>query len=196
MNIIESDFPRIMTLAKLLLVVLLSGLLTGACNQTSLSNNDLRVILIRHGEKPENGDNLSCQGLNRSLQLPDVLYSRFGIPDEIYVPAPGVGKSTKNSRMLETITPFAVKYNLKINTSFDVNAVSSLVQDLKNRSGTVLIVWEHKELPDIAKGIGINSTLKWKSDDYDSIWIIDVKNGIATISAEQENISPLVNCPF
>ena len=37
----------------------------------------LRVVIIRHGEKPEEGDNLSCAGLNRALALPAVLARVF-----------------------------------------------------------------------------------------------------------------------
>ena len=35
-----------------------------------------KVIIIRHGEKPDEGDNLSCQGFNRAFQLADVLYAK------------------------------------------------------------------------------------------------------------------------
>ena len=33
----------------------------------------LQVVIIRHGEKPTEGDNLSAEGLARALVLPDVL---------------------------------------------------------------------------------------------------------------------------
>jgi hypothetical protein len=42
-------------------------------------DNSLKVVIIRHGEKPETGDNLSCQGENRALQLPAVLYKKYNI---------------------------------------------------------------------------------------------------------------------
>jgi len=155
-----------------------------------------RIILIPHVEKPDNGDNLSCQEFNRSLQLPNVIYARFGISDDIYVPASGVEKATKNSRMLETIKPFAVKYNLKINTSFDVGPVLLLAQELKTSTCAILIVWEHDDLPDIAKDVGISSQLNWKSDNFDTIWNIDIRNGKSSVSAEQENISPSENYSF
>jgi hypothetical protein len=53
-----------------------------------------RIIIIRHGEKPDKGDNLSCKGLNRALQLPDVIYKKFGVPERIYTPTPDIGGST------------------------------------------------------------------------------------------------------
>ncbi|HWY33058.1 MAG TPA: hypothetical protein VNX68_00345, partial [Nitrosopumilaceae archaeon] len=71
------------------------------------------VIIIRHGEKPLKGKNLNCQGLNRSLKLPAVLYSKFGIPGNVYVPSLDNNISTGHARMFQTVIPLAAKYNLK-----------------------------------------------------------------------------------
>ena len=45
------------------------------------------IVFIRHAEKPA-GDlgQLSVQGLNRALALPDVLNAKFGRPDFIFAP--------------------------------------------------------------------------------------------------------------
>lgn len=156
----------------------------------------MRIVLIRHGEKPSEGDNLSCAGLNRALKLPETIKAKYGIPDEIFVPAPGTGKVTKNVRMLQTITPLAVKYNLSINTNYAVDESDKLVDALQKRSGTVLVVWEHKELAAIAQALGINSKLKWAPDDYDSIWLITFKNGKPILIVDQEHIKPSEGCSF
>jgi hypothetical protein len=59
-----------------------------SANASEISpDNSLKVVIIRHGEKPESGDNLSCQRENRALQLPSVLYQKFSKPDYIYVPS-------------------------------------------------------------------------------------------------------------
>src|SRR5690349_3025252 len=97
-----------------LLLILGGSFITSACQKKSL-----KVVIIRHGEKPDNGDNLNCQGLNRATALPKVLYSKFGTANEIYVPAVNTGNKTKSARMFQTITPYAVKYNLDINSSYD-----------------------------------------------------------------------------
>jgi hypothetical protein len=160
-------------------------------------NKPLRIILIRHGEKPDDGDNLSCAGLNRSLKLPAVLKSKFGIPDNIYVPSPGTGKQTKNCRMLQTITPFAVKYNLPINTNYSIDEASELAKKIKNSTGTVLVVWEHNDLVTIAQALGVKRYfLTWRSDDYDSIWIITFNNGVPVLTKDKEEIKPAETCPF
>src|SRR5215213_9356656 len=105
-----------------------------------------KVIIIRHAEKPENGDNLSCKGLNRALELPDLLKKKIGKPDYIFVPAMNTGKNTSMARMYQTIVPFAVKYNLNINTKYVVNDAKGLARDILKRSGTVLLVWEHNHI--------------------------------------------------
>ena len=90
---------------KTALAALIILCLNNSCSaQTGLQ----RVVIIRHAEKPESGDNLSCKGFNRSLQLTTVLYNKFNVPDKIFVSSVGNGKSANQLRMLQTITPFAV----------------------------------------------------------------------------------------
>ena len=153
-----------------------------------------RVIIIRHGEKPDLGDNLSCQGFNRALQLPNVLNKKIGTPDFVFVPSINTGKKTSTARMYQTIVPFAVKYNLTINTKFEVDDYSGLAGDVLKKSGTVLLVWEHKGIDNIAKALGVKETAKWDSEDFDTIWIINFKNGKATLTVDKENITPSPNC--
>lgn len=153
-----------------------------------------RVIIIRHGEKPDQGDNLSCQGLNRALQLPDVLNKKFGTPNYIFVPSINTGKKTSTVRMYQTIVPFAIKYNLNINTKYDVDDTKGLEQDVMKRDGTVLLVWEHKHIDNIIKAFGVMDVSKWPDDDFDSIWIIDFKNGKPVLSKDKEGITPAADC--
>jgi hypothetical protein len=173
------------------------GLATASCGQSkSNKTSDLRVILIRHGEKPDDGDNLSCSGLNRSLKLPAVIKAKFGVPDYIYVPAPGTGKQTKNCRMLQTATPLAVKYNLSINSNYDVNESDKLANSITKNKGTILVVWEHKELASIAEQLGVKVELQWDPADFDSIWVITFKHGTATLTKDTEGIKPSATCPL
>lgn len=157
----------------------------------------LTVIIIRHAEKPDKGDNLSCQGLNRAMQLPAVLVKQFGVPEYVYVPAPSVGKATKSGRMMQTIWPLAVKYNLTLNSKYDVKQTTALAKNILKRSGTVLVVWEHNHIADIAAALGVNiRSLSWTGNDYDSIWKVSVKGSKATLTKTKENLSPAANCNF
>jgi hypothetical protein len=153
-----------------------------------------KVIIIRHGEKPDDGDNLSCKGFNRAMQLPPVLYSKFGLPAAIYVPSLHTGKKTSTARMYQTVIPFAVKYNLTVNSKFDVDDVNGLAGALKQTEGTSLVVWEHKNINDLAKALGVEEKLKWDSDDFDSIWIVSFTASGATIKVDKEGLTPKDAC--
>ena len=158
------------------------------------SNPSIRVIIIRHGEKPDKGDNLSCKGFNRAIQLPDVLQRKFGIPDRIYTPSLNLGSSTGAARMYQTIIPFAVKYNLKINTKYEVKDEKQIADAIRKQTGTVLLVWEHKAITKIVKELGVEGKMDWDDSDFDSIWIVTLQNGIAKLSKDKEGINPSVDC--
>jgi len=167
-----------------------------AFGQKSISN-DLKIVFIRHAEKPLKGDNLTCEGLNRSLKLPAVITAKFGIPAFIFVPGLGLGEATKHARMFETIVPLAVKYNLVVNSSRAQKDSLGLAADLKSRSGVVLVAWEHGGIAPVVRALGIEDAgLKWPDDDYDSIWVVTFKNGEAVLTKDKEGIVPAVGCAF
>ncbi len=160
------------------------------------SQTDLKVVFIRHGEKPEKGDNLTCKGLNRALQLPKVLHDKFGVPDYTYVPVLEMKKGTKHARMFETATPMAVKYNLVLNSKYANKDTLQIAKDIKAKKGTVLVVWEHHAISGIVHALGIKDpALKWDDNDFDSIWIITFKDGKAILTKDKEGLSPSDECP-
>ncbi|EDM34739.1 hypothetical protein PBAL39_14319 [Pedobacter sp. BAL39] len=158
--------------------------------------NDLTIVIMRHAEKPASGDNLSCKGFNRSLQLPAVLRKKFGVPNYVYVPAPATGKETKSGRMIQTVWPLATKYNLTINTSYEVKDAEDLVKNVKTKKGTVLVVWEHDAISDIIKKLGVKGGLKWPGSDYDGLWVVTIRNGKTTFSKSTQGLNPSANCAF
>jgi hypothetical protein len=174
--------------------IILCAIVISSCSFAQSPN--LKLVFIRHGEKPDDGNNLNCQGLNRSLALPAVLYKKFGVPNKLLVPAPGLGKNTKNVRMLQTISPFAAKYNLSINTAFDVDDKKGVAEELLDSKGTIIITWEHNMLPKIVKALGVKGDLDWPDEDYDSIWIVTFKNGKAVLTKDKEGLRPAMGCSF
>jgi hypothetical protein len=170
---------------------------SSAHSQSTTQIGNLKVIIIRHAEKPPKGDNLTCQGLNRSLQLPNVLIKKFGVPSYTYVPSLGLGESTKHSRMFQTVIPLAAKYNLTVNSKYDEKDSSGLAADIRKKEGTVLIVWEHHAIAPIVRALGVHDfSAVWADVDYESIWIISFPNGIATFTKDNEGLRPDNNCPF
>jgi hypothetical protein len=172
------------------------GTFDPACSQSKNKQAALKIVFIRHGEKADDGDNLSCKGLNRSYLLPALIKAKFGVPDYIYVPALNLGKSTKHSRMFQTITPMAVKYNLSLNSTYDTDDASDLADNLEKKNGTVLVVWEHEAIAGIVKALGIKGISKWPDEDYDSIWIITFPKGVATLTRDKEGLNPTSDCKF
>lgn len=163
--------------------------------EASAQSNDLKIVFIRHGEKPLKGGNLTCQGLNRALQLPELIYSKFGVPTYLFAPGLGLGEVTKHARMFQTITPLAIKYNLSINTSHAEKDSMLIAQDLKSKKGTVLVVWEHKAIAPIVRSLGVTTlNITWPDNDYDSIWIVTFTNGKPVFSKDKERLTPAVNC--
>lgn len=167
-----------------------------SCIVQAAPDNNLKVIMIRHGEKPESGDNLSCQGENRALQLPAVLYQKFKTPDYTYIPTLGLGKATTHARMFQTVSPFAIQYNLTVDSKYDKDDYSKVAKNVMEKTGTVLMVWEHKAIPHIAEKLGVKNPPSWEGQDFDSIWVITYPNGKAVLSIDKEGITPADNCNF
>ncbi|SDG89397.1 histidine phosphatase family protein [Mucilaginibacter gossypii] len=164
-----------------------------ACGQ----GKNLKLVIIRHAEKPDVGDNLSCAGFNRSLKLPEVLKAKFGLPDHIYVPAMHQGKSTARVRMFQTISPFAAKYNLSVNSNFEEEDDNGVAKELTSKKGTILIVWEHNQIKPLLKALGMKvKDLEWPDSDFDSIWIVTFKKGKPSLTMDREGITPAVGCSF
>jgi hypothetical protein len=184
----------------LICIVLFNGLPIDLLAQKLPDSIRLRVVLIRHGEKPPKGFNLSCRGFNRSLELPKVITSLFGIPDFIYVPTLKSGNTINSVRMYQTVVPLAVKYNLNVNTIHDQLDTAGVVDDIKKKSGTILLVWDLRNILPIVRNFGIDTkNLKWHESDFDSVWIIDFlkSNGeilIPKLSMTKENINPSPRC--
>lgn len=179
----------------ILFMVMLYGFNVHSQDTNNLRN--LKIIFIRHCEKPVKGDNLNCQGLNRSLLLPSILSSKFGVPDFVYVPSLGLGNSTKHSRMFQSVIPLAAKYNLTINSAFAEKDSIGISNDIKSKTGTILIVWEHHALESIVRALGIqDKSLAWDDSDFDSIWIIRFINGVAVLTKDKEGVSPSADCNF
>jgi hypothetical protein len=184
---------------KLIFSIFLTFMLIGfaSCDEgISKPGNALKVVIIRHGEKPESGDNLSCQGENRALQLSAILFHKFKQPDFTYVPSLKMDKSTTHSRMMQTVTPFAVKYNLNINSIYDEKDYAGVASSVLKDSGTVLMVWEHSAIPDLASALGVKHPPHWKDADFDSIWVITYVNGKAVLTLDSEGINPAAECQY
>lgn len=152
------------------------------------------LVFIRHGEKPANIDNdqLTCQGQNRAVALPNILISKYGTPGYVFAVAPKEKQDDNGIdywylRALATIEPTAVAAGVTVDLKFgksDIDDVESELAKSKYQNATVFLAWEHNELVTLASNIvkdngGASGIVPaWPSEDYDSIYVVVVtRNG-------------------
>lgn len=166
------------------------------------------IVLVRHGEKPDAGlGQLSCQGLNRSLALPNTILAMFGKPDFVFAPDPAHAKpdhwkSYDYVRPLATIEPTAIRFALPVNTQFGQEDDKGLVAALEGRdyrNALVLVAWEHRKIEDIARALLADNGAdpkqhvpSWAYDDFDSIYVIRISRtpagAHATFEQKEEHL--------
>jgi len=171
------------------------------------------IVFFRHAEKPSGGyGQLTCQGLNRALALPDVLLPRYGRPQYVYAPNPAVKISDPAGsfyyvRPLATLEPTAIRAGVSVNTHYGYNDVAGLkgilIQSSKANS-TIFVAWEHAYLVKVVQSImnsygGGAAVPAWKSGDYDALYVVhvDYSNGIdARFEIDTEGLNGLpTTCP-
>ena len=176
---------------------------------------DQTIVFFRHGEKPSGGyGQLTCQGLNRALALPNVLAGMFGRASYAYAPNPAVkiadpAGSFSYVRPLATIEPTAIRLGLSVNTKYAYTDVAGmqgvLINSAKNNT-TSFVAWEHAYLVKIVQSImnaygGGVTVPAWISGDYDAIYVVRVNYATGTPQAQFHKAVEGLNgqptaCPF
>jgi hypothetical protein len=138
-----------------------------------------QVILIRHGEKPRDGPELSLKGQERAAALvpyflgtPEVL--QYKTPVAIYAQKSTAGHASK--RPVQTVQGLADKLKLPV-LQYAHKDFARMVEEINAKpeyeGKMVLICWEHKGIPDIVKAFGIkNAPDKYPGHAFDRTWII------------------------
>jgi hypothetical protein len=141
-----------------------------------------QVLIIRHGEKPAQGNDLSAKGEKRAQALvgyfetnPEV--TQYGTPVAIYAMAPDDSQDPSR-RPIETVTPLANSLGLKINTPYARDEVKDLANSILSNSDydgkMVLICWEHNMIPKLAHKLGVEpKPADWPDAVFDQVWEID-----------------------
>lgn len=181
-------------------------------------NGTQTLVFLRHAEKPAMGlGQLNCQGLNRAIDLSELLPKEFGKADFIFAANPsrhveeGAGDlSYSYLRPLMTVGPSAIKLGLPINIDYNANDTSDLAAELlrdKYHDSTIYTAWSHGYLPELvnkvaeeASGKKVKLVEDWTGDDFDSVLVLTLRwvNGKATLEYENYkqglNNGP-VGCP-
>ena len=137
------------------------------------------VALIRHAEKPENGNELNDRGWQRAGVLPVLFKNRDelnvdGPPAALYAMDP---KDDAGSvRSIQTLQYLSHSLNLPIRSAFKKKQHAQMVREILNNPDLngklVVICWEHKYLEEIARDFGISNVPHWDKNTYDRIWLI------------------------
>lgn len=169
------------------------------------------IVFMRHGEKPSGGyGQLTCQGLRRSLLLPDVLINRYGAAKWVYAPNPAVkigdpAGSFYYVRPLATIEPAAIRLTRSVNTGIgytDVSGLEGLLLRSTKAADTIYVAWEHAYLVKVVQDImnkygGGYAVPAWTTGDYDSLYVVRVtwSSGVITGAHFTHDYEGLNNLP-
>jgi hypothetical protein len=175
---------------------------------TAAARADETIVFLRHGEKPSSGlGQLTCQGLNRALALPDVLIGSYGTPTYVYAPNPTVKVNDPSGsyfyvRPLATIEPTAIRAAVSVNTSYgytDVSGLRSILIKSSKANAKIFVAWEHEYLVKVVQSImnaygGGAPVPAWVTGDYDSLYVVRVKYGTdgsikATFQIQHEGLN-------
>lgn len=168
------------------------------------------IVFLRHGEKPDlDYGQLKCQGLNRAVQLPKVLMTKFGKADYIFAANPFFKNYYFYMRAVATIEPTAIAQTLPIDTRFPYYEIDDMAEELLKpafHSSTIYVSWEHYCIVFIVKKIMKLMDAEhhiipfWLNNDYDSLYVITIdwqKNPpLVRFDHMYENLNDLPNyCP-
>ncbi len=157
-----------------------------------------RIILIRHGEKPDdqNDAHLSEKGRDRAERVVKWLsegkvLGTNGAPVALYAAAPTA--KGHNLRCVQTLEPTARHLGLTIRVPRDRDDFALLARELLRdkslRGKNVVVCWVHDFLPDFAAALGVKPPPpKWKDSDYDTAYVITFPEGKATLEREKEKL--------
>ncbi|SEM67725.1 hypothetical protein SAMN04487857_1045 [Pseudomonas sp. ok272] len=162
------------------------------------------LVFLRHAEKPAGGlGQLNCQGLNRALNLAQLLPEKFGKANYVFAANPTrnveegeFDNSYSYIRPLMTISPSAIKLGLPVNINFSANDTSDLADELlhdKYHDSIIYTAWSHGYLPELINEVAQDAvggthtiTEDWPSGDFDSLYVLTLTwhNGKATLQSE------------
>jgi len=159
-----------------------------------------KIMIIRHAEKPNHGTagvDANGQHDNKSLipqgwQRAGALVQFFAPGDDGEPQAPlarpkhlfaafyDVASDDDSKRPYETLQPLAQHLgpSIAIDDSVGKDDIEILVQKTTATEGPVLIAWEHKRIPSIARLLVAEDAPvpDWPDDRFDVVWVFD-RNG-------------------
>ena len=149
-----------------------------AAGDTTTGLADATVLIVRHGEKPDSGPDLSPEGQARAQAYvayfqPFMLDGAPFRPDMLVASA----DSRNSARERLTLTPLSQALKLPIDQRFADREVQNLVAALSTESHgkSILIAWHHGQLAKLIKAFGADPKAllpdgKWPGDEFN--WVV------------------------
>ncbi len=159
-----------------------------------------RIILLRHAEKPadETEIHLSERGQERARALTawatnSPAWGTNDRPAAVFACKPTL--KAPSQRAIETITPFATRLQLPVQTPFSAKNYAALARQILNdptlKGKTVVICWVHDELPQLAQSFGVKfGGDKWKKNVFDRVWLITYQDSGAVLNELPQQLLP------
>jgi hypothetical protein len=139
------------------------------------------VLIIRHGEKPKSGPELTAAGAARAKAYVGYFKNLrvdgrpFPIDDLI---ATADGKKSHRERL--TLEPLSAALHRPLDMRFKDKQFGDLVDDLKvsDHGKHILICWHHGNIPAMIDAFGGNASKlipggKWPEETFD--WLVELK---------------------
>ena len=176
-----------------------SGLIAALAWAAPAWSAPAQVIVIRHGEKPAEGNDLDSRGFARADALVDFFehnpaVTKFGPPAAIYAMKPS--GSNGSVRPIHTVAPLAKDLGLVIDADYLKDQLPQLVANILGNASydgkTVLICWEHNAIPTLVEDFGWTSAPRsWSGKVFDRAWVLTF-DGNAVVSFEDvpEHVLP------
>ena len=167
------------------------------CSSSLASATPAQILIIRHGEKPADGNQLSVKGWQRAHALvhyfeTNPAVTQHGTPVAIYaMKQDGLDGSV---RPIQTVTPLAQDLDKDVKTPYLRDDYELLVKEILSDSSLdgkmVLICWEHKVIPDMAHAFGVHPRPNdWDGSDFDTVYEINFSgNQISSFNTFPENV--------
>jgi hypothetical protein len=168
--------------------------LVGTAGFCQLPQPPKTVLLIRHGEKPEEGIHLSPAGVERAKAIPQLFGAAapHNLPKPDFLFATLAGK--KSDREVDTLLPLSEAMKMPISHEVADKDFATLATELlsgKYAGKVVLVCWHHGALPEFAKALGVTPPYeKWPDEQFDKVWRIDYAGGKATLTELPQALMP------
>jgi hypothetical protein len=149
--------------------------------QDSSGLKDAVVLIIRHAEKPESGQDLTPAGYQRAEAY--VKYFReFQVEGKpLQLESLFAAADSKNSRRPRlTLEPLSRELHIPLDTHFKDKLPELLADELKSRphGKGILICWHHGKIPELLTALGADPAAllpggKWPDGEFG--WVIELR---------------------